>query len=418
MPARFFTSRGLYYGWVVLAVCFVNLFTVMGIRFAFGIFYVAILADTGWQRAETAAIFSFAMAVYACAIIFSGALFDRFGPRRLFPAAMVVMGVGFILVSRIQTVWQFYLAYGGLVGLSFSMLGFPTHMAVVPRWFARRRGLAASVVLAGSGVGSLFFAVLTEAMIVWVGWRTTFWIYGLGIIVLLAPLNAVFQRAHPESVGQHANGAAAAPRTATSSARDGITLWQSMRSPAWWLLLVGVTTIGFMVMTFVVHQTRLSLDFGYSVAMASTLFGFTGVTRAAGGLFWGPLSDRIGRQRCFLLGAALGVVGLLLLQAARIQPHFVFLFGFALIFGVGYMGMTPVYASAVADLFHGRHLGKILATLDIGFGVGSSTGPWLAGYLFDLYGNYDVVLWMMTAATCLTGITLYTATRLRPVRPD
>lgn len=414
-PAPFLARRGLYYGWVIVAACFLNLFCVMGIRFAFGVFYVAILADTGWQRAETAAIFSISMAVYALTILLSGTLFDWLGPRRLFPAAILVLATGLALVSRIETTGEFYLAYGVVVGFAFSMLGFPTHMAVVPRWFVRRRGLAAALVLSGSGLGALVFALLSEALIQSIGWRQAYLVYAVLVVVVLVPLNVLLQRERPEALGQAPDGAAnPPPQPADPNASDGFTLGQAVRTPVWWLLFVSVSLFGFMIMTFVVHQTRLSLDFGYSLGVASALFGLTGLTRTFGGLMWGALSDRIGRRRCFMVGAGMGAVGIALLFLARWSPEFIFLFGFAMVFGIGYMGISPVYASTVADHFAGRHLGKILAMLDIGFGIGSSSGPWLAGYLFDLYGTYDIVLGVMFVGTLVTGLCLSAAARMKP----
>lgn len=414
LPQRL-ANRGLYYGWVVVAVCFANLFCVMGIRFAFGVFYVAILADTGWQRAETAAIFSVSMAVYALTILLSGALFDWLGPRRLFPAAIAVLGVGLALTSRISNTFEFYLAYGVIVGFSYALLGFPTHMAVVPRWFVRRRGLAAALVLSGSGMGALAFALLSEHLIQGIGWRETYLSYAALVVVLLVPLNLLLQRETPESVQQAPDGLPVPP-PGTQAVRipEGYTLGQALRTPVWWLLFTSVTLVGFNMMTFVVHQTRLSLDFGYTLPVATALFGLTGFTRTVGGLIWGSLSDRIGRRPCFIIGGSMGAIGVGLLLAARWSPAFGLLLGFAVVFGIGYMGITPVYASTVADHFAGRHLGKIIAMLDIGFGIGSSTGPWLAGYLFDRFGTYDIVLVLMLAGTALTGLCLSLAAGMKP----
>lgn len=109
-----FGRRGIYYGWVIVAVMFVTLFVSLGFRFAFGVFYSAILDETGWLRAETAGIVSASMIVYACTAALSGYLFDRLGAR---------------------------------------VLGFIPHMAIVPRWFDRRRGLASAASLAGVGLG-------------------------------------------------------------------------------------------------------------------------------------------------------------------------------------------------------------------------------------------------------------------------
>ncbi len=417
MLVHYFTNRGIYYGWVVIGVVFVTLFMVLGVRFAFGVFYVAILAETGWQRAETAGLFSVSMGVYAISMIFVGALFDRFGPRRVFPVAIVVLCLGLMLCSTIDTMWRFYVYYGLLVGLALAPLGFPTHMAVVPRWFVRKRGLAAGLALSGVGIGSLLIALLSQWLIGALGWRNTYLLFALVMLPLLVPLNALGHRNSPEELGLHPDGAASSEGQPGKSTQEGFTIAHAMRSPAWWFLLLAVTMMGFIIMTMAVHQTQLSVDLGYDLTTASALYGLTGLTRTVGQLTWGALSDRFGRNPIYLLVTVLGVIGVLFLILAKGSPHLAYLLSFSILFGFGYMGISPVYASTVADLFPGRHLGKILSVLDIGFGSGAVIGPWLAGYLFDRFGHHDYTLALLILGMIITGLAMFAATRRRPVYP-
>jgi len=414
MLEQWFSRRGIYYGWAVIGAMWTTLFLVLGLRFAFGVFYVEILEDTGWTRAETAGIFSISMGVYAVTIVLTGALFDRFGPRRLFPAGTVLLCVGLILCSTISARWQFYLYYGVLVGFAFAILGFPTHMAVVPRWFVRKRGLASALALSGVGAGSLLITLFVEKLVVALGWRSTYLLFGVVILAVLVPLNLLVHRESPQQIGLQPDGLPGPAPRAGSSSTEGITVFAAMRQPVWWMLLIAVTMIGFTSMTMVVHQTRLSLDMGYDLATASLLFGMTGVTRAAGQLTWGSLSDRFGRTPIYVTVTLLGLLGIGCLLLARTSPQFGYLAGFTVLFGFGYMGLSPVYASTVADLFPGRHLGKMLAALDIGFGAGATGGPWLAGYLFDRFGTYDHTLAMLTGAVIITGVAMFAATHARP----
>ena len=89
-----FGRRGIYYGWIIVAVMFVTLFVSLGFRFAFGVYYSAILDETGWGRAETAGVVSSAMIVYACTAARSGYLFDRFGTDN---GVIIAVGLGVIL---------------------------------------------------------------------------------------------------------------------------------------------------------------------------------------------------------------------------------------------------------------------------------------------------------------------------------
>lgn len=411
MPENNFRIAGIYYGWVVVAGMFVTLFLVLGIRFSFGVFYVAILEDTEWSRADTAAIFSISMAVYSATVILSGALFDRFGPRRVFPLASILLGLGIYLCSTIESIWAFYFYYGVIVGISFSMLGFPTHMAVIPRWFDKNRGLASALTLSGIGIGSLLITMASKTLIAEYGWRTTYVIFSVVLVAVLVPLNYLVHRDSPQDIRSKTAEQAEHAEEPQPSSRDGLTVLQSMRMPVWWLLLFAVTMIGYVSMTMAVHQTRLSLDLGYTMGTASLLFGMVGITRSAGQITWGALSDYFGRNLIFLTATALGIAGMGFLYLAMGSPLWIYLAAFTLLFGFGFLGLSPIYASTVAEIFQGRHLGKILGTLDIGFGIGAFTGPWLTGYLFDLYGHYMHTLIMFVLAMIVAAGAMYFVNR-------
>jgi MFS family permease len=412
-----FGRRGVYYGWVIVAVMFVTLFIALGFRFSFGVFYSAILDETGWLRAETAGVISVSMIVYACTAALSGYLFDRFGARVIFPIGALCMGTGLMLCAVSETLAGLTASFGILTGFSYAAIGFIPHMAIVPRWFDRHRGLASALSLAGVGLGSLAVATVSAELIVRIGWRETMWWFGLGSMVVLIPLNILFHRHSAEHVGLVRDGPSARPVARTASVNTGATIGEAVRTRAFWLLAMAVTTTGLCNMIVIVHQTRMLVDMGYSLQLASLIFGMMGVTRAVGGLIWGPLSDRIGRAACVVVICALGVVGLALLWLASLAPaesvalRMALVAGYLLMFGLGFSAMSPVYASAVSDKFAGRNLGTILGLLDLGFGLGSALGPWWAGWMFDRYGSYGGVILGVALGVVLTGVGLAAATR-------
>ena len=414
-----FARRGVYYGWVVVAVMFVTLFISLGFRFAFGVYYSAILDETGWGRAETAGIVSAAMIVYACTATLTGYLFDRLGARVLFPLGALAMGAGLMLCSRSESLVGLTASYGILLGFSYAALGFIPHMAIVPRWFERRRGFASAVSLAGVGLGSLAVAALSAEGIVHLGWRETMWWFGIAAMVVLIPLNLLFHRHSAERVGLTPDGPSARPAPRSAQPRAGTSVRDAVRTRDFWLLALAVTMTGTCNMIVVVHQTRMLVDMGYSLTLASVLFGTLGVLRAVGGLIWGPLSDRIGRSVCVVVICGISLVGLAMLWLTSLVPadsvtlRIALLSGYLLTFGLGFNGMSPVYASAVSDRFAGKNLGTILGLLDLGFGLGSALGPWWAGWMFDRYGNYDTVIVGVAVGVILTGFGLWAATRRR-----
>ena len=288
-------------------------------------------------------------------------------------------------------------------------------MAIVPRWFDRRRGLASALSLAGSGLGSLAVAALSAELIVHVGWREAMWWFGIAAMVVLIPITILFHRHSAERVGLVPDGPSARAAARTAPAKAGATIGDAVRTRHFWLLALAVTMTGTCTMTIVVHQTRMLVDMGYGLTLASLIFGMLGVLRAIGGLIWGPLSDRIGRSACVVVICGISLVGLALLWLTSLVPaespalRIALLSGYLLTFGLGFNGIAPVYASAVSDRFSGKNLGTILGLLDLGFGLGSAAGPWWAGWMFDRYGSYDGVIVGVALGVVLGSLALWGA---------
>ncbi len=410
MPRRFF------YGWVVVAVSFVTLFLVVGTRFSLGVFYVAILEDYHWSRADTAGAFSLMLMVHAGFSLVVGALFDRLGPRKLFPLGAIAIAIGFAACSQIRAIWQFYVFLGVIASLGITTLAFVPHMALVSAWFVKRRGTASGLAYAGIGGGMLVLAPLLQKIISWTDWRTAFLLLSASMVLIVVPLTALLQRRRPEDLGLHPDGlaaddtdlAAVAARQAAVPQRDW-TLQQALHTPQLWLLLATVAGLGMNLNTLVLHQMAHLTDLGYSKMIGATLTGLVGVMRSCGGMTLGPLSDRLGREQAYTLGSLLALLGIVLLSSIQNTEHPWRVYGFVMLYGLGYGALGPVYAAATADLFPGRHLGKILGVLEVGYGVGGALGTFVAGYLYDILGSYRPSFVLIMCAIVLSCLALWGA---------
>ncbi|MGE3540571.1 MAG: MFS transporter [Candidatus Tectimicrobiota bacterium] len=383
----------IFYGWVIVLVSFVTLILVMGTRFSFGVFYSSMLAEMGWGRAATAGIFSLSMLVYALVALGVGAAFDWLGPRRMFPLMALFLGAGFFLCSRITSLWEFYLYYGVLVGSGFTALGFIPHVSLTTRWFVRRRGLATSIVLSGTGLGSFLFAPWSAQLIEHYGWRVGYVWYAVLIPAVVVPLTLLWQRSHPEDLGLYPDGLAPplpAGRTTVAGASrpDEFGYAAVLSNPAFWALSGIVFTLAFNLMLLTVHQNQYLVDIGFNQGFAAWMLGLSGLLRSGGGLLWGYLSDRLNREVSFTLATLLGVMALLCLLSAQTSPDAWRVVLAVTLMGLGYGGTSVIYSTAAADLFQGRHFGKILGLMEIGFGLGAALGSYVAGLVFDYFQTY------------------------------
>lgn len=190
-------KNNFYYGWIIVAISFLTLFFSIGVRVSFGVYYVAILDEFGWSRANTAGAFSLAMFMHALFAPVSGYMIDRFSPRRLFPVGAAFLATGLISCSFINEIWQLYIFFGVMVAIGINMIGFAPNMTIVPRWFVKKKGLANGLAVSGIGLGALGVATAAGFIIELAGWRYSFLVTAGAVCLILIPAAAIFLRRSP-----------------------------------------------------------------------------------------------------------------------------------------------------------------------------------------------------------------------------
>jgi MFS family permease len=404
-------THRFYYGWVIVAISFFTLFFSLGIRFSFGVFFIAILKEYGWSRGETAGAFSLAMVVHAIFAPVTGAIVDRFGPRKLFPIGSVFLIMGLMAASQITAIWHLYLFFGVAVAIGINTISYSPHMALIPRWFVRKRGLAAGLVLSGIGMGTLVIVPLVELIIDKMGWRSAFLILAGIILGIVLPMTALFQRRSPEEVGQYPDGIAPGStrnlstenekeneRMPTFNGPEQWTFKAALCTRAFWCMFSVVFCNGFLMNMLLVHQAIHTVDVGYSKMVAASMVGMVGLIGSIGGILCGHLSDRAGREISYTLGSAAAFVGVLLFMSIRDTTSLWMLYAFVILYGAGYGSMGPMTASTTGDLFPGNSVGRILAMQSVGFGMGGALGPYLGGYFYDQMGSYFIPFLLLLAS--------------------
>ena len=171
---------------------------------SFGVFFKPLLAEFGWTRATISGAYSLSLTLSGFLGMGTGRLTDRFGSRSLITIGGLLLGIGYILLSQANAVWQLYLLYGVIIGISISCILIPT-LSTLARWFIKRRGMMTGLVIAGTGVGMIAMPLLADRLISGYGWRTSFIVFGVISFVIII-LAAQFLRRDPQSKGQLPDG--------------------------------------------------------------------------------------------------------------------------------------------------------------------------------------------------------------------
>jgi MFS family permease len=403
----------LYYGWIIVAIGFFTMMLTMGSVFSSGVLFAAIVAEYGWSRATASLPFSIALVVYAGTAWLAGRLFDRYGPRRLFPLGAICLGLGLMLSAQIQSPWHLCLSWGVLVAQGFNLAGFAPHLAHVARWFTRQRGLATGLVLSGASVGGLVIVPSAQYLVNHYGWRLAYSILGALVMLCLIPLNALGQRQRPAEGEWHPDGVTAQPITLSFPPRlaemGPWTLWRAMRTMPFWLIFLLGLCLGWLSNITNVHQIAHITSVDYPSMLAAAIVGLVSLLRAVSSALGGGLSDRFGRRVVFTMGTVLCTGGLLCLVLLQPATPIWLLYGYALTFGLGYGVYGSVYASVTADLFFGPHLGTILGALEMGWGLGGFAGGWVGGVWHDRWSSYHGAFALAIGVNLLGWIALWLA---------
>ena len=390
------SHRDFYYGWIIVAVALVSMAFWFGIRSSFSIFYVALLEDFPWNRGDSAGVQSMALITYTIMAPLVGGLIDRFGPRRVVVLGIIVLTTGLMLCSTIKTLIQFYLFYGIIMGTGITCIGIVTYSAILAHWFEKKRGLASGIAVSGMGIGTFLLVPLSQHFISMLGWRLTFLLIGGLALIILLPVNALFLKHKPQELGQfpdglsHADVSNKAELDINAEKKTTIdwTIQKASRTGRFWALMTFPFLAVLGVYIILVHHVKFLVDQGIDKMTAALIFAMVGVVSSIFRIFWGWLSDRIGRELTFTLGimcACLGVTFLVLIEVFE-TPQFAY--SFFIFFGMGWGVTAPMLMSVSADLFKGKVYGLIYGFVEAGVGIAGATGAWLAGFNFDQTQSY------------------------------
>jgi MFS family permease len=401
------TKPPFFYGYVIVIAAFIIQLLMFGQRNSFGVFFKPLLTEFGWTRALISGAFSISTIVQGLSGILMGGLNDRLGPRVVMTLCGFLLGLGVLLMSQINAAWHLYLLYVVMVGIGMGGIYAP-QMSTVARWFIDRRSVMTGIVAAGGGIGGLITPPIINWLIAIFGWRNSYIIMGTLILVILISA-AQFLRRDPAKMGQEPYGENKGVEQRLNLATNGFSLREAIYTIQFWMTAAILFCWAFCVVTIMVHIVPHTTDLGISATTAANVLAVIGVGILAGVMVLGSVADRIGTRQAYIICFILISTALFWLLIAR---EVWMLYIIAAIIGFGGGGVT-LASPMVADLFGIRSHGLILGACFFCQTIGSAAGPFMAGYVFDLTGSYQVAF-IVSAAASVVGLIL--AVILRPIK--
>uniref|UniRef100_A0A7C2NZR9 MFS transporter n=1 Tax=candidate division WOR-3 bacterium TaxID=2052148 RepID=A0A7C2NZR9_UNCW3 len=302
----------------------------MGIRASFSVFYSHLVEVFSWGRGEAAVAQSISFVMYMAFVPIIGTLVDRFDPRKVVVLGVIICGIGLILCAFIKNLWTLYIYYGIIAGTGICFISIVTYSAILSRWFERKRGFASGIATSGMGVGTFLLVLFAERMIQIFGWREAFIILGIITLGVLLPTNGLFLRSKPQEMGLEVDGLSCS-LSLDDIRKNDYRFWDALRTRKFWFLVCFASFALMGIQIILVHNVRFLVDKGIDVKIASVAFAVVGIISSLFRIIWGWLSDRIGREWSYSIGAiclALSALWLIFVYPENDLPLLPFCFVF------------------------------------------------------------------------------------------
>ncbi|MDA0350696.1 MAG: MFS transporter [Chloroflexi bacterium] len=406
--------RKVFYGWWLLAAAVVSMALGSGVSFwSFGLYVEPLEAEFGWSRAEVSLGFSVSLLVSGLAAPLIGRWIDTRGPRSAILVGAVLTALSYLLLAFTNTLWQWYL-FSAINAVVRQLMFFMPFMALISRWFDRRRGIAVSILGSGFSLGGFIMVPLMSAAIGGLGWRGAFVVSGVATAALFLPVGWFIVRNSPADVGAEVDGAPAHDTNLPRPAVEGLTLREALRTPLFWTLAFAVTLLFFGMFGWLVHQIPFYESVGISRANAAWLVSVTAGLGIGTRLLVGALADRVPRFEVLTIVLVLFLISAMATLSISTAPAAIVLF---LVFWVaGTAGGPIIEALLLTRAFGVAHFATILGAVVVVETLGQVISPTIAGAIFDRTGSYDAAI-LLFIGTYVASLALFVVALKLP-RPD
>jgi MFS transporter, OFA family, oxalate/formate antiporter len=386
--------------WIPVLACVV-IQLCLGTAYIWSVFQSGIAAKLfHGDNAAAALTFSLLLGVLTVGSTVGGRLQDKSGPRPVVMWGGIVLGLGFILASFTTSAapWMLWVAYGVIGGFGMGMI-YSTLIACCQKWFPDKRGMVTGIIVSALGFGGVIFTPIARMLIKSVGELQTFaWLGGIFIVVCVG---CSFLVKNPPAGWAPPGWTPKASRH--NVVHQDFSPSEMLKTPQFYLVtctLLVACMAGLMMIGF---ASPIAVAKGLSVQVAAVGVMVISIFNSFGRLFWGWVSDRLGRKRTvmILLVATAGFILLVNWVSGYMILALIALVGFS------YGGFLGVFPAITADFWGSRNMGVNYGIVLLGFGIGAIASSYIAGYFKNLANIKEVV----------DGVTKVVGTDLRKMQP-
>jgi MFS family permease len=401
----------IFYGWFIVAALIAIWTCIAGIAHtSFTSYIEPITTLFGWTYTQITFAASLRAVVLMILVPVGGLLSDRWGARKLIFAGITIVCLAFFLLSRINSLSQFYLCFI-LIGIGYSTSTSAIPQAIVGRWFRKKMSLATGILMVAGGFAGLIVPLVTRIIDIY-GWQPAMAVFGISFWILLAPLSLIIRHS-PEPYGYLPDGETAEDatdresisRVSDTNRKTGIR--QFLKDRVFWHITAAYALHIMAGSALTVHSMPYLSTISMDRTLSSFVAGALSIVGVFGRLGFGFLGDRVNQR--WLAGSGTTMVSLSLIILSVITASSTWMIVPAVIlFGVGYGGTITMHSVLIRENFGTINLGSV-----IGFSVGITSiglmvGPPLASWLYESFDSYRITWLVFTGITIISIISQLT----------
>jgi MFS family permease len=350
----------------------------MGIRHGFGLWLLPITQARGWGRESFALAIAVQNLMWGVAGIFAGMLADRFGAYRVIIGGSCLYALGLLGMALATTPMVFSLSAGVLIGMAQAGCTYAVIYGVIGRNVSVEKRTWAMGIGAAAGSFGQFLMVPVEGLLISsLGWQQALLALGVAALLMI-PLARGLREPH------FASGAPVKREQSILQA-----LMEALRYPSFQLLMAGYFVCGFQVVFIGIHMPSYLKDHGMSPQVASMALALIGLFNIFGTYGAGVIAHRLSKKKVLAFIYLARAITIAVFLAVPLSPTSVYIFSATM--GLLWLSTVPPTNAAVAQIFGISHLSMLSGFVFFSHQIGSFTGVWLGGYLYDKTGSYDVV---------------------------
>ncbi len=395
--------------WIRLVAAVVAMIMIGTLQYAWTLFVKPIIAATHWKLSDVQWGFTFFIAFETWMMPLSGMMIDRLGPRALLSIAAVLCGAGWAALGQAHSLTALYVLYS-IAGFGASLV-YCGSISVALKWFPDRRGLASGIIAAGFGSGAAFFIPFIARIIRLEDYRAAFLYTGIVVGLLILGAAQVLKYPKPDTLLMAVQGTGG--RAPVRTQREEFNSLEMLRTPQFYVLFLMMLMMGIggLMVTAQVAPVADSLKVG--AAALTVALSLNPVANGAGRVFWGWVSDHMGRERTMAVAFFLQALALLsVLTLGRLSATWFVVCLASVFFTWG--EVYVLFPSAAADYFGVRNVSSNYSFLYCTKGIASIVGGGLAAMLFEKTGSWNAVFYG-SAALALCSAVMALGLRVMPL---